>query len=222
MLKYFWVINMNTPFDGITELQKIKLFKLLATHIYTFNKNEEILPTLKSENIVCILLEGYAHIVTINYNGEENLVEELYDNSVFGTNISDIDYNEYQIRAIENSKVLVIDYNKLVNTKNTSHNYYNIFIINLFEIVNSKLKANNDRIRILTKKSIRDKLLAFFENEYKKSRSKFIYLPNNFKNLADYLSINRSAMFRELRYLKDENFIKIDGKRITLLYTPTI
>lgn len=222
MVKYFWVINMNSPFDGITELQKNKLFKLLATHIYTFNKNEEVLQTLKNDNIICILLEGYAHIININYNGEENLVEELYENSVFGTNISDIDYSEYQVRAIEDSKVLVIDYKKLVDYKNINHNYYNVFIINLFEIVNSKLKMNNDRIRILTKKSIRDKLLAFFENEYKKSRSKFIYLPNNFKDLADYLSINRSAMFRELKYLKDEKFIKIDGKKIILLYTPIV
>lgn len=222
MIKYFWVINMNSPFDGITELQKNKLFKLLATHLYTFNKNEEILQTLKNDNIICILLEGYAHIININYNGEENLVEELYENSVFGTNVSDIDYNEYQVRAIEDSKVLVIDYKKLVDPKNINHNYYNVFVINLFEIVNSKLKMNNDRIRILTKKSIRDKLLAFFENEYKKSRSKFIYLPNNFKDLADYLSINRSAMFRELKYLKDEKFIKIDGKKITLLYTPIV
>lgn len=222
MVKYFWVINMNSPFDGITELQKNKLFKLLATHIYTFNKNEEVLQTLKNDNIICILLEGYAHIININYNGEENLVEELYENSVFGTNISDIDYSEYQVRAIEDSKVLVIDYKKLVDYKNINHNYYNVFVINLFEIVNSKLKMNNDRIRILTKKSIRDKLLAFFENEYKKSRSKFIYLPNNFKDLADYLSINRSAMFRELKYLKDEKFIKIDGKKITLLYTPIV
>lgn len=213
---------MNNPFNDISELQKNKLFKLLETHIYNFNKNEEILSTSKSENIICILLEGYAQIVNISYNGEENLIEELTENSVFGTNISNISDNEYQIRAIKQSKILVIDYNKLINKKYINHSYYNIFITNLFDIVNSKCKENNNRIRILTKKTIRDKLLAFFENEYKKSRSKYIYVPTNLKDLADYLSINRSAMFRELKYLKEEKFIKIDGKRITLLYTPLV
>lgn len=213
---------MNNPFNDISELQKNKLFKLLETHIYTFNKNEEILSTFKSENIICILLEGYAQIVNISYNGEENLIEELIENSVFGTNISNISDNEYQIRAIKHSKILVIDYNKLINKKYINHSYYNIFITNLFDIVNSKCRENNNRIRILTKKTIRDKLLAFFENEYKKSRSKYIYVPTNLKDLADYLSINRSAMFRELKYLKEEKFIKIDGKRITLLYTPIV
>lgn len=217
-----WVMNMNNPFEGISELQKDKLFSLLETHTYIFNKYEKILPTLKSKNIICIMLEGYAHIVNVNYNGEESIIEELPENSVFGSNISDITSIESQIIALENSKVLVIDYNKLINYKNIKYNYYNIFITNLFNIINTQLKEKNSRIRILTQKSIRDKLLAFFENEYKLTHSRFIYLPNNFKNLADYLSINRSAMFRELRYLKDEKFIKIDGKKITLLYIPNL
>ena len=58
--------------------------------------------------------------------------------------------------------------------------------------------------------------------DYQKTHSKFIYLPNSFKDLSDYFAINRSAMFRELKNLKEENFIKIDGKRITLLYTPDL
>ncbi len=213
---------MNSLFDGISELQKNKLFKILETHTYKFNKNEEIVITLSNEKVVCILLSGYAHILNTNYNGEEYLVEELNPNDVFGTTISNINGSEYEVRAIEESKVLVINYNTLINPKNTTHSYFNIFILNLFNILNQKMQETNERIRILTKKSIRDKLLAFFENEYKKNRSKFIYLSGNFKELADYLSTNRSAMFRELKYLKEEKFIKIEGKKITLLYTPMV
>ena len=213
---------MNDPFYGISELQKNKLFKILETHIYDFSENQEILPTLKYENIVCILLKGSANILSINYNGEENLIEELSENSVFGTYISATNDPGLEIRACEDCKVLIIDYNKLIDEKNITHLYYNIFINNLFNIVSIKLKEKNDRIKILTKKTIREKLLAYFESEYKRSRSKFIYLPSNFKDLADYLSINRSAMFRELKDLKEEKFIKVDGKRITLLYTPSV
>ena len=213
---------MRAPFSNISELQKTKLFKLLRTHIYNFNKNEEILSTIKNENIVCILLDGHAQIVNIDYNGNEILIEELEKDSVFGSGISEINSSECQIRAIESCKVLVINYNRLVNIDYISHTYYNIFINNLLDIIHSKLNEKNERIRILTKKTIRDKLLEYFEYEYKKTRSKFIYLPNSFKDLADYFAINRSAMFRELKSLKEEKFIKIDGKKITLLYTPQV
>ena len=213
---------MDAPFNNISESQKHKLFKLLGTHIFTFNKNQEILQTIKGENVICILLSGRANIVNIDYNGEETLVEELFENSVFGSSISTIASSDCQIRAIENTSVLVIDYNKLINLSYTSYNYYNNFIINLFDIIHTKIRDKNDRIKILTQKTIRDKLLEYFKAEYIKTRSKNIYLQISLKELADYFSINRSAMFRELRYLKDENFIKIDGRRITLLYTPQV
>ena len=38
------------------------------------------------------------------------------------------------------------------------------------------------------------------------------------KALKDYIAANRSAMFRELKNLKDERFITVKGKKITLLY----
>ena len=213
---------MINPFEGISELQKNKLLKRLESHIYKYNKSEEILPTLKNTNIVCILTQGSAKIINTNYLGEETLVDELYKNSVFGTSIYNIENSEVSIIATDICEIVVIDYNKLIKIDNISHSYYNIFIYNLFQIFNEKLKQNNDRIQILTKKNIRDKLLAFFDNEYRKTRSQIIYIKGTLKDLSDYLSINRSAMFRELRNLKDENFIQIDNKRIKLLYTPNI
>ena len=213
---------MISPFQGISELQKNKLLKKLESHIYKYNKDEEIIPTLKNTNIICILTQGSAKIINTNYLGEETLVDDLCKDSVFGTSIYNIENNEIRIIATNICEIVVIDYNKLIRPDNLNCSYYNTFIFNLFQILNEKLKQNNDRIQILTKKNIRDKLLTFFENEYRKNRSQKIYLEGTLKDLSDYLSINRSAMFRELRNLKDEKFIKIDNKRITLLYVPNI
>ena len=177
---------------------------------------------MKNSNILCIVLEGTAKIVNTNYLGEEILVDELYEDSIFGSSISNISYSENHIIATNFCKILLIDYNNIIRLDNLPFPYFNIFIFNLFQILNDKINTINNRVEILTKKSIRDKLLAFFENEYRRSRSLNIYLTGSLKDLSDYLSINRSAMFRELKNLKDENFISVDGKKITLLYVPHI
>jgi len=213
---------MKDPFQGISELQKTKILKLLRTHTYTFNKNEDILEVINNSNVYGILLEGYAKIININYAGEEVLIQELFPNTLFGTNMSGIDNNECQIVVEEPSKVLAINYDTILREENINHVYFNKFLLNIFEIVNTNYKNTNDRIYILTKKTIRDKLLAFFENEFRKNRSQMIYLPYTLKDLSDYISVNRSAMFRELKSLKEERFIKIDGNKITLLYRPNI
>ena len=74
---------MRSPFEGLNKLQITKLFDLLGVHSYSFNKSEEILSTIRSENIICILLEGEAQILYIEYNGNEILLENLTKLSVF-------------------------------------------------------------------------------------------------------------------------------------------
>ena len=209
---------MNNPFENLTKPQLNKLYKLLDVHIYKYNKDQELLPTIKNSNIIGIILKGNAQIIHIEYNGNETLIEELQENSVFGSNISSTNFEEYEIWTKENTEVLVIDYNKIMNPKNLQHTYFNIFFRNLFDIINTKIKEKNDRIRILEQKQIRNKLLEYFDIEHKKTRSKNIYLPFTLKDLADYIGVNRSAMFRELKNLKEERFIEISNKKITLLY----
>ena len=210
---------MTTPFQDLTKSQINKLYDLLGVHIYTFNDNQEILPTIKNENIIGIILDGYAQILNIEYNGNEIVIDTLYKDSVFGTNISLTNSENYQIIAKQDTDVLVIDYDKLINPQNLNHNYFNIFFRNLFDIINIKMKEKNERIKVLEKKQIREKLLEYFEMEYKKGHlNNNIFLSFSFKDLADYLAINRSAMFRELKHLKEEKLIEVNNRKVTLLY----
>ena len=210
---------MTALFEGLTKSQINKLLDLLGVHVYKFNKNQEILPTIKNENIVGIILDGYAQILNIEYNGNEIVIDNLYKDSVFGTNISLTNSENYQIIAKQDTDVLVIDYDKLINSQNLNHNYFNIFFRNLFDIINIKMKEKNERIKVLEKKQIREKLLEYFEMEYKKGHlNNNIFLSFSFKDLADYLAINRSAMFRELKHLKEEKLIEVKNRRVTLLY----
>ena len=163
-------------------------------------------------------MSGKAKIINIEYNGNEIVSEELSQNSVFGTSISGINSDSCEIIAKEDTQIVVIDYNKLLDSNNLKYSYFNVFIRNLFEIINTKFRENNERLKVLEKKQIRDRLLEYFEFQYKKSGSRNIYLPFTLKSLADYLAINRSAMFRELRNLKEDKLIEIKDKRITLLY----
>ena len=138
---------MNSPFEGLTKSQVNKLFELLGVHIYKYDKNQELIPTIRNENIIGIIISGCAQIINIEYNGNEILIEELLPNSIFGTNISGTNNENYQIIAKQDTQVVIIDYNKLINPKNSKHSYFNIFIRNIFDIINTKFKEKNERIR---------------------------------------------------------------------------
>lgn len=208
---------MKHLFSKISVNEKEKLLRLLETNTLSFPKNTTILSSTK-DNVIGIILEGHAQITRTDYNGNRTIIEELNEESIFGTVISSLNNDEYEIVTKIDTKVLIIDYHSILNYENTNYKYYNQFIKNLLEITTNIIEEKNERIQILTKKTIRDKLLEYFNIYSKKHATRIIYMPFSYTDLADYIAADRSAMSRELSYLKDEGFIKTKGRRISILY----
>ena len=95
--------------------------------------------------------------------------------------------------------------------------YYQKFLINLLNIMSKMVHSQNERINILTRKTTREKLLEYFESESKRTFSKTFYLSFNLTELAEYLSIDRSAMMREIKRLKEDKIIESSGNKIRML-----
>lgn len=205
-------------FDGINARNQEKLLKLLETHSLHFRKNTSILSTIQGENLIGFITYGYLQIVKIDSNGSRTIIEEILDNDTFNTTLFSFSKNDYDIIAKEDTELILIEYERILKIEEVNKEYYIQFIKNLLQITVLKTEEKNERIEILTQKTIRNKLLEYFSIASSKHGSKFIYLPFNFTDLADYLAVDRSAMSRELKNLKEEGFIGIKGKRITLLY----
>jgi len=210
-------VFMADIFDSLTKSQKSKVLYNLEAHTFTFQKNINILNSINTKNFMGIVLYGELEIIKNEYNGTQTLIEKLHDNSIFGSVISSLNSNEYEAYSKEETKVIIIDYNRILNNDNTAL-YMQKFLKNLLEIISIKITEKNERIEILTKKTIRDKILEYFKIMKNKVGTNIIYLPMNYSSLANFLAVDRSAMTREMRNLIDEGFIKKDNKKITLLY----
>ena len=208
---------MINPFQNISTKNQKKLLWLLESKTKNFTKNLSVLDAYVNERIIGIVKTGRIQIQKTTSTGNTSIVEEIGPFEVFSTNIN-LYGNEIDAICVEESSIIFIDYDYIIENIDNDKQYFNQFIKNLFMIINDKIIEKNERIEILSKKSIRNKLLTFFDIEYKKRGSRYIYLPYNFKDLADYLAIDRAAMSRELGYLRDEGFIETKSKRITLLY----
>ncbi len=209
---------MTNLFDGINTRNKEKILKLLETHPLHFSKNTSIFSMLQGENTIGFINRGYLQVIKTDSNGTRTIMEEMFDNDTFNTTFYSLNKMEYDIITKEDTDLILINYENILNLEECTKDYYLQFIKNLLQISVAKTKEKMERIEILTKKTIRNRLLEYFTIMAHKHGSKFIYLPFNFTDFADYLAVDRSAMTRELKNLKEEGFIEIKGKRITLLY----
>ncbi len=204
---------MNELFNNIDEQTKNNILKELEVYTRTYEKNKRILSSVKNDDIICILISGHIQIVKNDANGNIIIIEDIYDNQIFGSISANISSSDYEIITKEKSTIIIIELDNIIKYSNNI-----IFIKNISEILYKKIKEFNNRIEILTNKTIRNKLLTYF-NITAKNNNRIIYLPFTYSELADYLAINRSAMSRELKLLKEEKLIEIKGRKIKLLYS---
>ena len=210
---------MISLFKDITPDNKSKLLKLLETSNFTYQKGVNIAYLFKDKESIGLVIDGSLNIIRIDYNGTRTIIETIYEDEILGTSLTSLLSNDYEIITREDTKILWLDYKVILGINDTKYNYYNQFIKNLLMIALEKNTLKNERIEILTQKTIRNKLLEYFRIEALKNRSKIIYLKSTWQDLADYLAIDRCAMTRELKNLKEEGFISVKGRVITLLYS---
>lgn len=205
------------PFENITPKNKEKLMRSLEANIHVFKKDMTILGTARNENLLGIIVYGHVQIIKTDYNGNVTIIEKLYDNDIFGNMISNISNIEYQVVTKEETKIILIDYDRILTNLRQNSSYYQ-FIQNILKIISDKVNKQNERIELLTEKTIRNKLLKYFQILNPNNITKIIYLPFTYKELAEYLSVDRSALMREIKNLRDEGIIETKDKKIYLKY----
>lgn len=202
-------------FNGIELVDILKMIKCFDGRRITYKRDRTILSNVINSNLVGIIISGSANLIRYDYNGNRSIIESLEKDSVFGRTFSYLD-NEVVVVAITDCEVLLLDYTLLMNRCKKNCPCHNKLIDNVFELLSQKIIDLNERVEVLSKRSIREKVLSYLNIVAKKKGKKSFYLPLTYTELADYLSVDRSAMMREIKNLKDEGFIYSNGKKLTI------
>ena len=183
-----------------------------------FSKGEIITTYLVNRNQLCILLEGSADLIRYNSNGSQSIIEHISKNDLFGEVFNQIKTNnELFVIAKKKCNVLFFSYDYFNKKCKRNCKFHEILTSTLPSLALNKIMNLNTRIELLSKRTTREKLLAYFSILSSRKISKTFHLSMSFTDLADYLSVDRSAMMRELKYLKEDGIIKKDGNVVTLL-----
>lgn len=204
-------------FNELTYTDQDKILNDFKARSSSFSKGVTIMSNLRTTRDFNIVKSGIINIIRFNYNGTRTIIETLEEDDVFG-NFSSATNEELYVIAETDTEIISFNYDNIFQRYSKNIDLHYQFNENVVKILAEKLQSTNDRIQILTEKTIRNKLLNYFNSLYKKNLSKNITIPFSLTNLADYLSIDRSAMMRELKNLKDEGLINQKGKKIQLLY----
>lgn len=183
-----------------------------------FEANEIITTFLLRRNQFCILVEGEAQLITYDKEGNKKILYYYKKNDIFGEALFKIYVDrELFVLAKKKCKILFYPYDSAENCSETSCSFHVEILRNLPDLILHSIAEQNFRMVLLTNKGVREKLCTYFNVLSIENNSKTFDLPFSLTDLSDYLMIDRSAMMREIKRMKDDKIIKKIKNRITLI-----
>ena len=184
----------------------------------TFRKGETIMVFEPELNYLCVLLSGKAHLYCVDAEGEYTLLENYAPNDIFGEVFAMPNSGlGYVAEADTDCRVLFIKMSSIYGRCSKACEHHTRINKNLFRLSARKAQMMALRINMISKKTVRQKLMSYFEYLSGKTGSRSFETELSLSQLANYLCVDRTSLMRELRLMKEEQIISGSGRKITLL-----
>ena len=181
----------------------------------SFQNNETIMEYSSSMKKIGLILDGQASVYCYDEEGRQYLLDELKKDGVFGEPfLLPEESQHYYVCAKSKTRVLFIDYEHVIKRCENACSFHSQMVSNLLQLTAIQSRQQNERIYMLSRSSTRKKLITYLNTLSAEKHSKDLTLPMSYTALAQYLSVDRSAMTRELKNLEMEGIIEKNGKQI--------
>jgi len=205
-------------FDGLSEDELNKMILCFHAQIREFEAEEKLSFYTENENRIGVILNGEADLIKYDQDGYRNIIEHLREQDIFGqVFFSPYDDNNIDVVTCTKCKIIFFDYRHLIKRCENACSHHSILVSNVLQIFSNKTRQLHSRIEVLSQRSIRNKLLNYFHQMAFVNHSDSFQLPFSLNTMADYLFIDRSAMLREMKKMREEGIIESKGRNVKLM-----
>ena len=194
----------NPLFQNILPEDIPVMLKRLHAYTKSYPKEEYIRHAGDPADFIGIVESGSIHVLQDDYYGNRNITASISEGSLFGEAFvcAGIPHLPVDIVAAEDCNIMFLNGKKLLNTcDNVAQN--NMYL--------------NQKIKYTSRKTTREKLMAYLTDQAKMKGSNDFTISFNRQELADYLGVERSAMSAELGKLTKLGIMQTQRSHFTLL-----
>ena len=219
MKQYIPILQQTRLFSGLRDTEIASMLTCLQAALRPCRKGEYVYRQGEFLDTITILVEGKLHIQSDDYWGNRTILHVINEGEMFGEAYA-VPNSEpllNDVVAVEDSVVLCFEVRKLLTVCSSVCKFHTMVIQNLFFAISEKNKKLVQKLGHLSKRSTREKLISYLSQEAKRQHNNTFSIPFNRQQLADFLSVDRSAMSKELCKLRDEGFLLFQKNQFTLL-----
>lgn len=209
MKQYLSILKNSNMFNGINDNELLGLLKCLNSRIVKYKKGDYIIRCGDTVHSIGMVLSGGSLIQKEDYWGKCTIIQEVTPSYTFAESYAFLQDSPSLINVVCNkdSEIMFFDIKKITTMCSSACSFHTKLINNLLSNIAKSNINLTKKIDYMTKKNIRERLLSYLSNEYIKNDNSAFEIPFNRQQLAEYLSVDRSALSNEISKLQKEGII---------------
>ena len=202
------IMKKPAIFSGITQSEIDAMLKCFGAQRKSYSCGDTIVMYANEFNRIGILLRGEAELIRYGEDGTRTILERYDPDHIFG---------KLNVVCSRDCEMISFSYYHLIDRCPNACPHHSTLVENVLQLMTRRAQALSTRVEILSRRTLRGKLTAYFETLARQNNSRKFTLPFSINDLADYLCVNRSAMMREMKNMRQSGLIEANGRTITLL-----
>lgn len=196
-------------FAGIRKEDMPGMLGCIGYHIRSFEKGAVIAFEAETINHVGVVLTGKVDMVKEDLWGNRTMLVRMGKDEVFGETFAcgEDSLSMVTFVAAEDSEVLFLSFCRVMHTCTHACAFHQTLIENMVRIIARKNRELMRKVEVVSKKSLREKILAYLSIQAQQQAAKTFEIPLGRSELAEYLCADRSALTRELAKMQEEGII---------------
>ena len=178
---------------------------------YIFHTGEEV-------RALALLVRGTAHIQKEDFWGNRSLLASLAAGDIFAEAYARPGSGAMRsdVVAVESCTVLLMDVERVLSRCTNSCAFHARLTENLFALLAEKNRILARKVDYLAQRTTRQRLLVYLSEQAQRAGSAEFTIPFNRQQLADFLSVERSAMSAELSRMQAEGLLETERSHFRL------
>jgi CRP-like cAMP-binding protein len=215
---FFQTLHKCALFEAIAEEDLLNLLNCLSARKVTQEAGSFVFTAGDKITSVGIVLSGCLHLIQDDFWGNRSIISAINPADVFGEVFSFTltEHIPVSVMAAEQSEIILINYKKIITVCSESCPFHTALICNMLKILAEKTLLLMKKMDAITQRSTREKVRVYLSGYAAQTNSASFEIPFNRQQLADYLSVERSALSAELCRMRTAGIIDFNKNKFTL------
>lgn len=210
-------LSLCSIFRDMSEKEIYDSCRFLSAHEKHYKKGDFIFKITDDISEFAVLTSGLVQISNVDLDGNSTITDIIFPGDSFCESLSLIGGLEAPVFAVAKENSCVVWFNpSYISSSYTENRFINKLNSNMIKTLADKCLRSNERIQILSKKTIKEKVMLYLHHYCEKFEKNSVSIPFSRQDFANYLGVERSALSRELSNMQKSGLIKIEKDTIYL------